>query len=310
LLIYRNKIKQSSANAQPTVTEKDISCALVLLKKRHRLSARCIGDIVSLLRTLKVPNVPSSWYQVKKSLSSAGTNPTQTFICSECEKASTSNTVCSQCNIPFNAMNKPNYFLSFSIHNQIERIIHYNRDIFSSHRSYSMLMKDICDGAVYQKLENEIREPFLTLTLNVDGIRPNKGSQQTIWPILLVINDLPLKRRFAIENIILAGMWPGPKKPSRTDMHLFFRPLTDELLTLEQGATFTFYDDNHTSIFARVFLIGACCDKPAQALLQFLPEPIATYGCGRCEVPGIYNLFASKKYRKKTLHRFYGQNTK
>ncbi|CAF3331412.1 unnamed protein product [Rotaria socialis] len=149
-----------------------------------------------------------------------------------------------------------------------------------------MSMTDICDGALHQKLQSRIQESFLALTLNVDRIQPNKGSQKTIWPILLVINELPLKRRFAIENIILAGVWPGPSKPSRTEMSLFFRPLVEELVTLEQGAKFQYQDDNNSSTSARIFLIGACCDKPAQALLQFLPEPIATFGCGRCEVEG------------------------
>ncbi|CAF4281238.1 unnamed protein product, partial [Rotaria magnacalcarata] len=63
-------------------------------------------------------------------------------------------------------------------------------------------------------------------------------------------------------------------------------PLVEELVTLEQGAKFQYQDDNNSSTSARIFLIGACCDKPAQALLQFLPEPIATFGCGRCEVEG------------------------
>jgi hypothetical protein len=61
-------------------------------------------------------------------------------------------------------------------------------------------------------------KPFLTFTLNVDGIEPNKSSQLGIWPILLIINELRMKRRFAIENVILAGVWPGLSKPSREEM--------------------------------------------------------------------------------------------
>ncbi|CAF4388515.1 unnamed protein product, partial [Adineta steineri] len=56
-----NKIKNLPCDTKTTITEKDISCALVLLKKRHRLSVRCIDDIISLLRTLNGPNVPPSW---------------------------------------------------------------------------------------------------------------------------------------------------------------------------------------------------------------------------------------------------------
>ncbi|CAF2036691.1 unnamed protein product [Rotaria magnacalcarata] len=80
------------------------------------------------------------------------------------------------------------------------------------------------------------------------------------------------------ENIILAGVWSGSKKPTRTEMSLFLRPLIDELLNLERGEHFDFHDQDNNAITARVFLIGSCCDKPAQALLQFLPEPIAAFG--------------------------------
>ncbi|CAF5174908.1 unnamed protein product, partial [Rotaria magnacalcarata] len=257
-----DKIKQLSCDEPNIIMEKDISCALVLLKKRHRLSARCMDDIISLLRIFNVPNVPSSWYRLKKSLTETQLTPIQFFICSECQELSTSSALCFQCNCHFSSTNKPNYFFSFPIQSQTERILHYNRDILPTGRCYAMSMKDICDGALHQKLQSQIQESFLTLTLNVDGIQSNKGSQKTIRPILLVINELPLKTRFGIENIILAGVWP-------------------EFVTLEQGAEFQYQDDNNSSTSARIFLIGACCDKPTQALLQFLREPIATFGCKR-----------------------------
>ncbi|CAM4833596.1 unnamed protein product [Rotaria magnacalcarata] len=280
-------IEQIKCNTSSTVTEKDIACALILLKKRHRLSARCMDDIISLLRTLSVKNVPSSWYKLKKILTGTISSPAPSFICPECEGISKSNVTCSQCSNRFNVMSKPNSFLSSSIKNQIERILRYNRDVFSNNVSLAASMKDICDGAVYQKLQAETQDPFITLTLNADGIQPHPSSVQTIWPILLVIDEIPLKRRFDIENIILAGVWPGPKKPTRIEMSLFLRPLIDELLNLERGEHFDFHDQDNNAVTARVFLIGACCDKPAQVLLQFLSEPTAAFGCGRCEVKGF-----------------------
>jgi hypothetical protein len=75
-----------------------------------------------------------------------------------------------QCSNHFNDTLKPNSFLSFSIRNQIERILHYNRDVFPTNRSQAISMKHIRDGAVHQKIQNEIQESFLTITLNVDGL--------------------------------------------------------------------------------------------------------------------------------------------
>ena len=41
--------------------------------------------------------------------------------------------------------------------------------------------------------------------LNTDGISSNKKPKLTIWPVFLVINELPLEIRFLIDNTILAG---------------------------------------------------------------------------------------------------------
>jgi thioredoxin reductase len=64
--------------------------------------------------------------------------------------------------------------------------------------------------------------------------------------------------------------------------------IVEELRELEQGYVFVDYrklpNDQNTVI--KVFLIGACCDKPAQALVQNIAEPIAAFGCGRCEIEG------------------------
>jgi hypothetical protein len=91
-----------------------------------------------------------------------------------------------------------------------------------------------------------------------------------------------------LENLILAGIWPGPSKPNRADMCVFFKNIVQELEELEKGVEFQLFSPNDGFKYARVkvFLIAACCDKPAQALLQNIPEPIAAFGCGRCEIGG------------------------
>lgn len=95
-----------------------------------------------------------------------------------------------------------------------------------------------------QLLENE-SESIITLTMNVDGIQPNKGSDQSIWPVLLVINEIERKRRYSLENTIIAGMWPGPSKPSRTQMCIFLKKIVLEL-ALEQGHLFQLFSPDNS----------------------------------------------------------------
>ncbi|CAF1363022.1 unnamed protein product [Adineta steineri] len=90
-------------------------------------------------------------------------------------------------------------------------------------------------------------------------------------------------------------------------MSLFFRNLIDELISLEEGVKFKLYDANDTSIFTRIFLLGAYCDKPTQALLQYLPEPIAAFGCGRCEVEGLLTRITkgTRRHAQEIINNFH-----
>jgi hypothetical protein len=44
-----------------------------------------------------------------------------------------------------------------------------------------------------------------TLSMNTDGISLSEKSDLSIWPVILVINELPIEIRFCIENVIIAG---------------------------------------------------------------------------------------------------------
>jgi hypothetical protein len=72
---------------------------------------------------------------------------------------------------------------------------------------------DIYDSNLYKRFaeseantsqmgHNEITYSF---TINTDGISRCNKSKLQIWPVYLVLNELPLNVRFCIENIIVAG---------------------------------------------------------------------------------------------------------
>lgn len=69
-------------------------------------------------------------------------------------------------------------------------------------------MTDLKDGIVYQKLIATESDKFVSLTRNIDGIQPNKGSDPRIWPMLLVVNEIDRAKRFVLEKLIIGGLWP------------------------------------------------------------------------------------------------------
>ena len=264
------------------ITETDIATGLVLLKRKHHLSTNCINDIIDLLKNLHVPNTPSSWYKVKRLLTDFKAISREYSMCSVCNKSMTNKAHCPHCSTDHSSHLQS--FHIFSVIDQLQNILINNQNIDLLYQNNSVSMRDIRDGSVFRSIRARNPNAILTLTMNIDGVQMSKGSQSSIWPILLVVNELPSDIRFDIENVVLAGVWPGPSKPTRDQIKLLYRPFIDELLYLESGHSFTLSEDRDAVI--QVYLIAACCDKPAQAIVQCISEPIAAYGCGRCEVEG------------------------
>ena len=123
----------------------------------------------------------------------------------------------------------------------------------------------------------------------LDIFRPYNGIDVLKLPFLeeryekTFVVPYVLQHRFSPENLILAGMWPGPINLSRTYMAHFLKPVVTELVHLETGVAFYLPSNtplsNHQIIRIRVYLIDACCDKSAQTLVQNIPERIAAFGC-------------------------------
>ena len=264
------------------IDAKDIAASLVLLKRKHNLSVNCVNDIIDLLKSLRVSNIPSSWYKVKRLLTESKATCNEYLICPVCDRSMRRRSPCRNC--PTDHSIKLQSFYLFSITDQLQSILINNPNLDFLRNSKRSSMRDIHDGAVFQSVRTRTSNPTVTMTMNIDGVQLSRGSQSTLWPILFVVNELPPNVRFSIENIILAGVWPGPSKPSRDQIRLMYRPLIDELLSLEHGHAFTLFDD-HIEVL-EVYLIAGCCDKPAQAVVQCISEPIAVYGCGRCEISG------------------------
>ncbi len=78
--------------------------------------------------------------------------------------------------------------------------------------SFSDNYIDVYDGAIYQKFyqkyEKQVQEgSVFSFCLNTDGISPCSKSKKSIWPIILVINELPVTVRYCFENIVFAGKY-------------------------------------------------------------------------------------------------------
>ena len=117
----------------------------------------------------------------------------------------------------------------------------------SSQIMSSGVIRDIQHGEKYREVGSFLSHfGNWTLLMNTDGVQIFKSSSVSIWPIWLVINELPpplrykctfaiiilnwlcymhyFTLRFSKRNMILVGLWCAKEKSS---MNTFLRPLVD-----------------------------------------------------------------------------------
>lgn len=103
----------------------------------------------------------------------------------------------------------------------------------------------------------------LGLMLNCDLFQPFDLSTYSIGVLYLVILNLPRSIRFKPENILIAGVMPGPKESRLSEMNSYLRPLVKELSSL----WFDGFTMQHKgkSVTVHAALLATVCDIPATA---------------------------------------------
>ena len=131
----------------------------------------------------------------------------------------------------------------------------------------------------------------ISFIMNTDGAILFKSSNVSIWPLFLIINELPFKERKREENMILAGLWIGSQKPPMT---LFLKPLTDSLKDLYSGVEVNSADVGVINV--KGMLLACTCDLPARAAVTNFNQFNGFYSCAKCLQEGES---AYKSTRKK-----------
>ena len=154
-------------------------------------------------------------------------------------------------------------------------------------------LADIYDGRVWKNFMTFKGRTFLSnpynlgLMLNCDWFQPFDHSTYSIGVLYLVILNLPRSIRFKPENILIAGIIPGPKEPRLSEMNSYLRPLVKELNSLWfDGFTM---QHNGKSVTIHAALLATVCDIPATAKLGGFLGHSSKHACWKCEKFFPYN---------------------
>lgn len=192
---------------------------------------------------------------------------------------------CSNCQHPFslNKMNNGHFFIQLPLREQILKKLLRNPEILNlDTKSDPDNIRDVFDGTLYKSLKQKVNnEKLVTLTVNTDGVKVFKSkSQSSLWPIQMIINEIPASRRFKKENIILSGFWFG----NTPDFDIYFKPFSDELNDLDEDKLQVAANNTIYKIVLRVLLITA--DTVARCKLLMFKQFNGAFGCTYCLHPG------------------------
>ncbi|CAF1033550.1 unnamed protein product [Brachionus calyciflorus] len=165
---------------------------------------------------------------------------------------------------------------------QLKRIFSNNRkDLINFKPKFSdIFIQDFCDGKIYNEIyRTESKSKFYTLLLNTDGIELAQKSKLSIWPIILVINELPIGKRFCFNNIVIGGLSVSNGKPN---LGFLLNMINSDLKKFEIG----FNIGTKNFIHAKFFLSSFVSDKPARSSVLNTVSTNGYFGCLKCLQPG------------------------
>jgi hypothetical protein len=173
------------------------------------------------------------------------------------------------------------------------------RSLLKRRRDGGSDVDDIWQGEVFQNLKDSSGDEFfpgppgelrLAFSLSVDGFSPfqNKTAKQSasstgIWMVLL---NLPWHLRYLPQNIYLAGVIPGPSKPSNDDINHYIQLVVNDLQELwAPGVFFSRTYERPTGRTCRGLLIPVVCDLlAAHQVIGYPGAPTAHYFCTCCDL--------------------------
>ncbi|XP_058806329.1 uncharacterized protein LOC131672849 [Phymastichus coffea] len=193
------------------------------------------------------------------------------------------------------------YFVILDVVSEIQDLIESNEDFYIDvvsrrNKEVSVNFKDFFDGQRYKQflvsLSDDRKENYITLTLNSDGSPTFKSSKCSIWPIQILINELPLHVRS--EKTIVCALWFGRDKPNMT---YFLRPFVEKMNELSENGIPCKLRNEMKNIHS--YVLCCCVDTVARAPMQGFVQFNGYFGCSWCLHPGAsvrHNTGYSMKY--------------
>jgi hypothetical protein len=153
--------------------------------------------------------------------------------------------------------------------------------------------RDVDQRSFFRERNGELR---LAFSLNADGFNPlhmlEAKQTLTCTAIYLVVLNFPSHLRYLFRNMYLAGVIPGPGKPSLDQINHALSILVTELLDFWKGIFYAVALSSPYGRFVKGALIPLVCDMLAARQLAGFSSATSTHFCTFCltKIQDIENL--------------------
>lgn len=169
------------------------------------------------------------------------------------------------------------YFLSLDWKAELHNLLEKKRPMLKK-PGLKFDVSDITESPAYNLLP--LGPDDITLTWNTDGIPIFHSSDYSVWPLEVMVNELPFKER--MNNVLLAGLWFGPKKPN---MQCFLVPFVEAMNELSTNG-FSWIDSDGLGHVTKVYPGPCTVDTVARCMLHSQTQFNGKHGCCWCFHPG------------------------
>lgn len=274
------------------VNKCEVLLAIFKFALAYALPHSGIADLCRMFNTfLDTPVIPDSRYLLDKVFYD-GSNIHYHAVCPTCKdyigefQRDQRTTFCQICELDVNLKNPcyRDFFITFDVSSDFKDLIesnaeYYNDVIYQREEAIINGFHDIYDGRKYkdfvQSLPENQKKSYATATLNSDGSPIFKSSKFSIWPIQVIINEVPLHERN--QKPMVYSLWFGHDKPKMT---YFLRPFVAHLNSLSKNGVSCTINDEIKEI--HLYCICCCVDSVARAPMQGLKQFNGSYGCNWC----------------------------
>lgn len=302
------------------LTKRDVIFMIYSISLRHNLSNAARRDIIEFAKYCANENGSSktteldSDYKISQLLEQSNNYSKYIFYCITCKNIilETTKATFQDCEIecPIQecktkntiTLRSENFFIMPNVSDQIKSLLS-EKDTYQKLNEVKKKIKiksgkdeiitDVYSGKKYQSLLKG-NVPFdFTFNFNTDGAPIFNSSRLGMWPIQLIINELPPEIRF--KNVILAGLWVGKKEPNNQLMNSFMLCFAETVKYLFTEGVTMIDPTTHETKNLKFLPLCCCVDSVARPVLQNRIQFNGYYGCSWCYHPGV-NINRQVKY--------------